>query len=294
MLSSHSAIAVLSGLNTMIREDLPEMHENLQRAIYTLDSLIAEQHAANIMAMWRVGELLHDIETNPDTYLTDDQKSHHVSPSALLYQVYNKIYTPEQFSTALRLHENYPSMPAITALINQRCPTRPNWRLTASHVQLLLTVSDQEQRKVIEDRCVQEAYTTKALLVELNELHGIEKKKERSPSAPKGLKQRVHDLLEHQRKFITRSEKLWVEDDGLYDAIMNAPSSKLSGTIRGYLSEVEEQFEKMRELVIQHQTLLAQVSKRLAEIDDAEEATEEFDGDAAGHSAKKHHATINR
>jgi hypothetical protein len=31
MLSSHSAIAVLSGLNTMIREDLPEMHENLQR-----------------------------------------------------------------------------------------------------------------------------------------------------------------------------------------------------------------------------------------------------------------------
>jgi hypothetical protein len=294
MLSSHSAIAPLGALNTVIREDLPEMHENLQRAIYTLDSLIAEQHAANIMAMWRVGELLHDIETNPDTYLTDDQKSHHVSPSALLYQVYNKIYTPEQFSTALRLHENYPSMPAITALINQRCPTRPNWRITASHVQLLLTVSDQEQRKVIEDRCVQEAYTTKALLVELNELHGIEKKKERSPSAPKGLKQRVYDLLEHQRKFISRSEKLWVEDDGLYDAIMNAPPGKLSGTIRGYLSEVEEQFEKMRELVIQHQTLLAQVNRRLAEIDDAEEASGEFDGDDAGHAAKKHHGTINR
>jgi len=287
----NSSIAFRGALNTVVREDLPEMHANLQKAIYTLDGLIAEQHAANIMAMWRVGELLHDIEVNPDAYLTEEQKSQHVSPSSLLYQVYNKIYTPEQFSTALRLHENYPSTAAITALINQRCPTRPNWRLTASHVQLLLTVNDQEQRKVIEERCVQEAYTTKALLVELNELHGLEKKKSRSPTAPKGLKQRVYDLLEHQRKFISRSEKLWLEDDGLYDGIMNASPSKLTGTIRGYIGEVEENFVKMRELVIQHELALAAINRRLSEIDDSDTAESEPD---EAYAVKKHHGIINR
>jgi len=292
MLPDNSGMVPRPELSTVIREDLPELHANLQKAIYDLDGLIAEQHAANIMAMWRVGELLHDIEVNPDNYLTEEQKSQHVNPSALLYQVYNKIYTPDQFSTALRLYVSYPSRPAITALINQRCPTRPNWRLTASHVQLLLTVPDEEQRKVIEERCVQEAYTTKALLVELSELHGTEKKKKRSPSAPKGLKQRVYDLLEHQQKFIARSEKLWLDDDGLYDAIMNAPASKLSDTVRGYLGEIEANFEKMRELVIHHQTLIERVSKRLIEVDAAEE--ESADDEEHGTAAKKHHGTINR
>lgn len=276
------------------RSGMRDMHVNLQKAIHALDDLIAEQHAANIMAMWRVGDLLHDIEVNPDNYLTDEQKSQHVNPAALLYQAYNKVYTPEQFSVALRLRENYPNRPAINALINQRCPTRPNWRMTASHVQLLLTVSDSEQRKVIEERCVQEAYTTKALLVELNELHGdAKKKRDRSPAAPKGLKQRIHDLLEHQRKFLARSERLWLDSDGLYDAIMNASPDKLTATIRGYLNEVDENFTKLQDIVAQHQRFCAQVQRRLSELETTDDDCDAVDDAAPVVAAKKHHP-INR
>jgi hypothetical protein len=217
--------------------------------------------------MWRVGELLNEIETNPDNYLTDEQKSRHTSPSALLFNVYSKVYTPDQFNMALRLHDNYPSRPAIAALINKRCPTKPTWRLTASHVQLLLSVADQGQRKVIEERCATEAYTTRALAVELTELHGKDKKKERGPVALKGLKQQVYDLLEHQRKFITRSEKLWIEDDGMYDDLMNASPSKLTDTIRGYMAEVSENFEKLRHIIDVHRNYCEQVLIRLQNID---------------------------
>jgi len=261
----------------LVHHELPEMHENLQKVIYAIDDLMAEQHAANIMAMWRVGELLNEIETNPDNYLTDEQKSRHTSPSALLFNVYSKVYTPDQFNMALRLHDNYPSRQAIDALINKRCPTKPNWRLTASHVQMLLTVADEGQRKVIEDRCATEAYTTKALAVELTELHGKDKKKERGPVAPKGLKQQVYDLLEHQRKFITRSEKLWLCDDGgLYDDLMNAAPSKLTDTIRGYMGEIAENFEKLRHLVEIQRNYCGQVFARLQNID-TDSAAEESD-----------------
>jgi hypothetical protein len=251
----------------LVHHELPEMHENLQRVIYAIEDLMAEQHAANIMAMWRVGELLNEIETNPGNYLTEEQKSRHTSPSAILFNVYSKVYTPDQFNMALRLHDNYPSRPAIEALINKRCPTKPTWRLTASHVQLLLSVADQGQRKVIEDRCATEAYTTKALAVELTELHGKDKKKERGPVALKGLKQQVYDLLEHQRKFITRSEKLWIEDDGMYDDLMNASPSKLTDTIRGYMAEVSENFEKLRHIIDVHRNYCGQVLIRLQNID---------------------------
>ncbi len=283
-----------------VSHELPEMHENLQSVVYVIDGLMSDQHAANIVAIWRVGALLTEIETNPDKYLTEEQRTNHVSPSSLLYQVYHKIYTPEQFSTALKLHENYPSEKAIEGLINQRCPTKPNWRMTASHVQLLITVNDQEQRKVIENRCVHEAYTTKALSVELSELHGTVKK-ERGPVAPKGLKQQVYDLLEHQRKFIARSEKLWLDDEGLYDTLMNSPPDKITDTIRGYLAEIAENCDKLIDVVQTHQHLGKKIAEKIAaaETESSEEeepAVEPEDGEEDNFAAmtKRNHGTINR
>lgn len=291
-MNAENVSIVPAGNVELVRHELPEMNENLQHVVYTIDELMADQHAANITAIWRIGALLTEIDTNPEKYLTPDQQTNHVSPSALLYQVYHKIYTPEQFSVAVKLHESYPSRDAINNLINQRCPARPNWRLTASHVQLLLTVNDQEQRKVIEERCVQEAYTTKALSVELSELHGTTKR-ERSPTAPKGLKQQIYDLLEHQRKFIARSEKLWIDDDGLYDTIMNSPTSKITDTMRGYINEVVENFEKIYDIVQTHQHLCKKVTDRLeaAEEQASEENTEDDDFAAA---SRRTHGTINR
>ena len=253
--------------------DVKQLHKNLQNVISKVTELVTEQHAANIMAMWRVGELLTEIDNNPDAYLTDAQKAQHVNPSALLFQAFHKVYTPDSFNVSRQLYENYPNKEAIQGLINLRCPARPNWRVTASHVQLLLTVSDPDQRKVLEERCATQAYTTKALAVELNEIRGEPKKTERTPSAPKGLKQRVYDLLEHQRKFITRSEKLWVEDDGLYDAIMNSPTDEITETIRGYMAEVTENFFKMQEIIDTHQALCKKFDERFNSEEDSDTET---------------------
>jgi hypothetical protein len=254
-----------------------DLHENLVNVINTIDKLITDQHAANIMALWRVGELLYEIDNNSTNYLTPEQQSQHVNPSALLANAFNGMYTAENFDTARQLFESYSTEDAIAALVNMRCPTRPGWRLTASHVQMLLTVADPDQRKVLEKQCAKEAYTTKALSVELNEISGKEPREKR-PTAPKGLKQRVYDLLEHQRKFISRSEKLWLEDDGLYDAIMNSPASSVTETMCGYFTEIIENFDKISELVRDHQAICQKVAQF---IDAAGEATAAQD-EAAG------------
>lgn len=244
-----------------------DMHENLRNAINNIDSMITDQHAANIITMWRIGEIIYDLEVNPENYLTDAQKSQHINPAALLSDFFRKTHAIDQFDSARALYETYPSTDEIRALVHSRCPSRPNWRLTASHVQLLISIPDPEQRKVVEQRCIKEAYTTKALAVELSELRGPAKKAERRLTAPKGLKQRIHDLLEHQRKFLGRSEKLWLADDGLYDAIMNASPSQLTETIRGYITEVDENFEKLQEAVQDHRAMIKRVNELLDKLD---------------------------
>jgi hypothetical protein len=270
--------------------NISDLHGNLQQVVMQVTELVTEQHAANIMAMWRIGKILTDIDNDPENYLTDEQRSNHVSPSALLLHAFNKIYTADSFNISRQLYENYPTQDAIDNLINRRCPARPTWRVTASHVQLLLTVQDPDQRKVIEDKCVSEAYTTKALAVELNEMRGEEKRATRSPSAPKGLKQRVYDLLEHQRKFIARSEKLWIEDDGLYDALMNASTTDITETIRGYMTEVIENFHKMQEVIDTHQALCRKFEDRIS----ADEEDEDLDDEVAPHFAPEKKKGITR
>ena len=266
--------------------NIADLHGNLQQVVMQVTELVTEQHAANILAMWRIGKILTDIDNDPENYLTEDQLSNHVSPSALLLHAFNKIYTADSFNTSRQLYENYPSQDAIEGLINRRCPARPTWRVTASHVQLLLTVQDPDQRKVIEDRCVSEAYTTKALAVELNEMRGEEKRATRGPAAPKGLKQRVYDLLEHQRKFIARSEKLWIEDNGLYDALMNTSTTDITETIRGYMTEISENFHKMQEVIDTHQALCRKFEERIDADDDSDEADDEVAPSAAPEKKK--------
>lgn len=238
---------------------ISDLHENLAAVARQIDELITEQHAANILALWRIGGLVHEIDNNPTKYLKPEQLSQHAVPSMLLFRAFDRSLRPEQFETARNLFEAYSTPASIESLIQKRCPAKPGWRITVSHVQLLLSVPDPDQRKVLENLCAQEAYTTKALAVELHERKGLAKIRERSPTAPKGLKQRVYDLVDHQKKFIARSEKLWLSEDGLYDAIANAPPGRITETIRGYVAEAVENFEKMQELIQSHQTMCQRV-----------------------------------
>lgn len=264
---------------------LKDWHENLAAVAQQIDTLITEQHAANIIASWRIGALIHEIDNNPEKYLKPEQQSQHVIPSMLLFTAFDRSIRLDQFETARALFENYPTAEAIESLVHKRCPSKPSWRLTASHVQLLLSVPDPDQRKALANLCAEEAYTTKALAVELQERRGPERVRERSPTAPKGLKQRVYDLVDHQKKFIARSEKLWLSDNGLYDAVANAPPEKITETIRGYVTEALENFEKMQELLQTHQVMCQKISDLIESSDYTGAEADSYDSDSAAVSA---------
>lgn len=257
---------------------ISDLHENLAHVARQIDELITEQHAANILSLWRIGELVHEIDNNPAKYLKPEQLSQHAVPSMLLFKAFDRSLRPDQFEMARGLYEAYSTPASIEALIQKRCPAKPGWRITVSHVQLLLSVPDPDQRKVLENLCAQEAYTTKALSVELHERKGAAKIRERSPTAPKGLKQRVYDLVDHQKKFIARSEKLWLSEDGLYDAIANAPPERITETIRGYIAEAAENFEKMYELIQTHQAVCQRVSELIEQTTTDAQPDEDYSG----------------
>lgn len=238
-----------------------DFNENLLNVARQIDQLVTEQHAANILALWRIGSLVHEIDNNPEKYLKPEQLSQHVIPSMLLCKATNGAFRLDQCDTARRLFETYSTPAAIEELVQKRCPDKPGWRITSSHVQLLIGVSDPDQRKALENLCAREAYTTKALSLEVNEMRGAGGPRDRSPTAPKGLKQRVYDLVDHQKKFIARSEKLWLSENGLYDAIANTPPEKITDTIRGYVTEALENFSKMHELIQTHQAICQRVSE---------------------------------
>jgi hypothetical protein len=104
------------------------------------------------------------------------------------------------------------------------------------------------------------------LAQELQELRGKKRPGAgRTHEAPKGLKQQVVDLLNHQRRFITRSEHLWLneESDNIYDDIANAPPAKLDETVRGYLREIEENFSRLSDIVADHVAMCRKIREEI-------------------------------
>ena len=153
---------------------------------------------------------------------------------------------------------------------------RSRWRLTTSHVQLLSQIPDPAQRESIENKCAEEAYTARALANELHEIRGKQKGSGRTHQSPKGLKQQVFDLLQHQRRFIARSESLWLSEkkDNIYDDLANAPMTKLNGAVMGYFKEIIQNFETMSDIVSDHVAMCAKVQQELDRRDEADENEE--------------------
>ena len=187
------------------------------------------------------------------------------------------VYTAEQLRSAVAFYEKYPSDGEITRLLNLRCPDRPRWRMTVSHVQLLAQVPDQNQRAVLEDKCAEEAYTARSLALELQEIRGKQKHSGRTHRAPKGLKQQILDLLQHQRRFIGRSEKLWLaeKEDNIYDDIANASPEKLDTTIMAYFAEMRENFNRMSDIVADHVAMCTKVNDEVLDQLSRDDNTEE-------------------
>lgn len=273
-------------------------HENLtpamQEAVAEIDSLFGDIQTASLTSYWRVGQKISEVKNNPERYLTPEQQSSHVDGASLLMSIFAPVYTAEQLRGAVHFFEKYPTEGEIVRLLGLRCPDRPRWRLTASHVQLLSQIPDDNQRAAIEEKCAEEAYTAKALATELQELRGKQKNSGRTHRAPKGLKQQIHDLLQHQRRFIARSENLWLSEkkDNIYDDIVNAPSVKLDETIRGYIAEIVENFDKLSDLISDHVGMCRKVNQELERREEPEE--EETDEPAETTPRRRRRSDITR
>jgi hypothetical protein len=268
------------GVEVGANEFIATLTDELQSVVAEIDQIFGDVQVASLTAFWRVGRMITEVRNNPEVYLTQEQQNSNVDGASLLISIFAPVYTADQLRGAVTFHERYPTEAEITRLLSLRCPDRPRWRMTVSHVQLLSQVPDDGQREVLEEKCAEEAYTARNLALELQELRGKQKNSGRTHRAPKGLKQQVLDLLQHQRRFIARSEKLWLaeETDNIYDDIANASPEKLDTTILSYFAEMRENFSRMSDMVSDHVAMCTKVQEEVIDQlndDNTEEDEEE-------------------
>jgi hypothetical protein len=253
----------------------PEM----QNVVNQIEVLFTDAQAASITALWQIGKLIHDVGQDPATYLTEEQRSAQIEPSALLISLFSKVYTSDQMRAAETFFEKYPTERNLRRLLELRSPDNPSWRITTSHVQLLTQISDDEQRQALEEKCAEEGLPAKTLAVELQEVRGKKPGGGRNHKAPAGIKNQLHDVLQHIRRFIGRSESLWLGDENIYDDFMNTAPNKREGVAQEHWEEMQEQLYKLHEIVEQHIAMYKKAVEALG--GDDEEAEEEDDSEIA-------------
>lgn len=282
---SNAAVAIQTAAVKDI-QDAPELNPRLQSVVQQIDQLVTDVQEASLTAYWQIGKHMHDVDTDPDAYLTDAQKAAHVTPSALLVAAFAASgFSAEQLRNAEAFYEKYPSDRQFQRLLDMRCPDRPRWRITMSHVQILTQVADDEKRTALEEKCAEEALPAKTLANELQEIRGKKPGGGRKHQAPKGLKNQVYDMLQNLRKFNGRSEALWLGDENVFDAIMNSSPTKRDGVVMDYFRDVVEQLNKLSDvcgdLIAMANTVMASLENEGTESEESEEVESDDDGVAA-------------
>lgn len=256
---------------TQTNEYIESLAPALRDVVHDVEQIFSEIQETSLRAFWRIGELINNVKSDPESYLTIEQRTQGVDAASLLIGVFAPVYTAEQLRGALSFYETYPSPGDVTRLIQLRCPNRPRWRMTVSHVQVLTQVHDPDQRETLEQKCAEDAYTARNLALELQEIRGKQKNSGRSHRSPRGLKQQLLDLLEHQRRFIGRSEKLWLAEDAdetLYDTLINTPPEELDPAIESYFHEIVDNFNAMLSVITIHRRLCDRIKQELFDNDD--------------------------
>ena len=239
-------------------------------------------------AFWRIGQHIRRVDEDPETYLLEEQRDAHVSASALLVSIFSSVYSAEQLRAAEAFYDKYPTDRELARLINMRCPERPSWRITPSHVQLLAQISDDEQRSAIEEKCAEEALTAKSLATELQEIRGGKKSTGgRKHQAPVGLKNQVYDLLQHLRKVNNRAEALWLSDDNVFDALINAAPSRREGVVMDHFREVMEQLTVLSDNCGALIAMANKAAEALAEDSEKPEQEQEAEASEIAASARR-------
>lgn len=260
-----------------ISSDVGELTPALQKVVARIDKLFGDIQTTNILAFWNIGRLIFEVQGDPDKYLTREQQAAHVDGEALIMSIFAPVYSADQLRNAVLFFERYPAESELNRLLSMRCPERPRWRLTTSHVQLLAQIPDDSQRLAIEEKCAEEAYTAKTLAGELQEIRGKKRPGAgRTHETPRGIKQQVTDLLNSQRRFIKRSDQLWLNEkrDNIYDDIANASPTKLDETVRGYFKEIEENFDRLSDIIADHRAMCRKIREEVLDKLEEEEETE--------------------
>lgn len=262
-----------------------ELREDMKKVIDRIGSILEKAQTDNLCAFWNIGRLVVEARDNPEKYLTDEQIAAHVDVEALVVSVFGPVYTTEQIRGSISIFEAYPSESELERLLSLRCPSRPQWRITASHAQLLAQIPDDSQRAAVEERCAESAYNARLLAAELKELRGRKRNvgAGRPHEAPKGLKNQLADLIAHQKRFIARSENLWLneESDNIYDELANTSPTKLTEAVRGHFEEIAANFDRLDDLIADHRAMCRKIRERLF----AEEEEADSD-DVAGADAE--------
>lgn len=261
---------------SLVQHDLtPELSKVVDR----IGTILFKTQLATLEAIWSVGQAIVNVRDYPDEFLTKQQQNAGVDGEALLVSIFAPIYTADQLRNAVRIYEAYPTEEEWSRLLEMRCPDKPNWHITLSHAQLLAQINDDTQRQVIEHKCAEEAYTSTALAQELKELKGAERRANvgRPHESPRGLKNQMRDLIALQKRFITRSRTLWLneESDNIYDNIASAPPSQLVEEVAAYFDEIEENFRIIDDLMTDHRGMCRKVRQVVFDPLDAQAETGE-------------------
>lgn len=258
-----------------------ELAPRLRTVVDRIDGLFSDAQTTSLRAFWQIGQHIAAVAENPDDYLTEKQKDAHVDPSALLVSVFSPVYSAEQLRSAEAFFVRYPTENALDRLLGLRNDDNPRWRLSTSHVQLLTQIADDDQRSAVEEKCAEEALTAKALAQELQEIRGKKTGGGRKHQAPKSLKNQLHDLLNHMRRFVSRSESIWLADGGVYDQFMNTAPDKRAGVPQSHFDDIAEMVTKLSDVVGEHIGLVNKVLESQQEAGESDDQEEEDSSEIA-------------
>lgn len=259
-----------------------ELTANMRSAVDEIDQLFGEAQAASLAAYWQIGKKITEVSADPDNYLTEAQRSAHVDAGSLLISLFAPVYSADQLRGAEAFFDKYPSERELQRLIEMRCPDRPRWRITTSHVQLLTQISDDDQRRALEEKCAEEGLPAKTLATELQELRGKKSKGGRKHQAPKGIKNQLHDLLAHLQRFIGRSQTLWLGDENIYDELVNTSPSKRDDVVMSHFRDIVAKLTELSDVVGEHIAMANRAMEAMEpeEAEDEEDTEETEDTDA--------------
>jgi hypothetical protein len=261
----------------------PDMNPAMQAIVGEIGNLFSEAQEASVTAFWQIGQRISMVAQDPDKYLTAAQKAAQVDPTAVLISQFTPTYSIDQLRAAETFYERYPSERALKRLLELRSPGNPTWRISTSHVNLLTQIADDEKRAALEEKCAEEALTVKTLATELQEQKGGKTSNGGRPhKAPAGLKNQLHDFVQAVRRFVGRSESLWLGEENLYDAYVNSSPTKREGVPAEHWAEIGELLTKLSDCVGDHVGMYNKALEALEPADKpAEENDDEEDSDLA-------------